>query len=100
MRRPAPPTRHSRKGSNPEGQWRPFALREIEGGTGARRGMLTAAPPSENRTQPITVGAVREPPVPRERDPPHHHPHPHPVVHTKAGTQQDQGFLPVPRPFW
>ena len=65
-------SRHSCEGRNPEGRWRPFALREIEGGTGAGRGN----PITENRRRsrhpphPV-VGAFRERPVPPQRDPRH-----------------------------
>ena len=48
----------------------PFALREIEGGTGARRGTPTTNPVSHFQLPHPVVGAIRESPVPPQREPP------------------------------
>ncbi len=66
------PMRHSSVASNPEGRRRPFALREIEGGERAPGGARQPQPPSHSRLPQRTVGAFRETPVPRERDPANH----------------------------
>ncbi len=47
-----------------------FALREIEGGTGARRGTPTTHPVSHFQLPHPVVGAIRESPVPPQREPP------------------------------
>ena len=112
---------------------RPFMLREIEGPVlrlskgmngqagGARPTPTTVVVPRQHdpsyRRKPVSrgaglggaVGAVREPPVPRQRDPRRCHPDPpvspHPVIPAKAGIQrgkcagQTRRGAPCGRPF-